>query len=335
MGHAIALGIATAAAERRNRRVVAEVLREDGGQVTLGVMLFKGLGPEGDKDWRREALRDGLNAQLSQVVPGEGVLQGVHRLPHHPQRTDRHRSRHAAGHQEDAVGELRRGRRHAARRDARRRRHLRGARIIVHDLGTRLLQTTAEYGFGCHLPLEPPGHRRRTPHPPRRAAECQRRKPSRCCWRPSPVRAPGLRRPGQSGREGSPRSELPCWLASLDSRARGICRRRGGAAGCHPDVLEHYRKATESREIPRAGRGVRRVLTGATGSAAALLRKCPRPEGDHRPRRRRGGRATKPWRATRAPTTSSTHAPAARCTSPSGSPRSCAAANGTWKLAGK
>src|SRR5215468_4486867 len=30
-------------------------------QVTLGVMLFKSLGSEGENDWRREALRDGLN----------------------------------------------------------------------------------------------------------------------------------------------------------------------------------------------------------------------------------------------------------------------------------
>jgi class 3 adenylate cyclase/TolB-like protein/ketosteroid isomerase-like protein len=36
-------------------------------QVTLGVMLFKRLGGGDEKDWRREALRDGLNAQLSQL----------------------------------------------------------------------------------------------------------------------------------------------------------------------------------------------------------------------------------------------------------------------------
>ena len=38
---------------------------EKGGQVALGVMLFKNLG--GGDDWRREALRDGLNTQLSQL----------------------------------------------------------------------------------------------------------------------------------------------------------------------------------------------------------------------------------------------------------------------------
>ena len=32
--------------------------------IMLGVMLFKGLGAEGENDWMREALRDGLNAQL-------------------------------------------------------------------------------------------------------------------------------------------------------------------------------------------------------------------------------------------------------------------------------
>ncbi len=36
-------------------------------QVTLGVMQFKRLGGEDEGDWRREALRDGLNAQLSQL----------------------------------------------------------------------------------------------------------------------------------------------------------------------------------------------------------------------------------------------------------------------------
>lgn len=36
-------------------------------QVTLGVMLFKRFGAADEKDWRREALRDGLNTQLSQL----------------------------------------------------------------------------------------------------------------------------------------------------------------------------------------------------------------------------------------------------------------------------
>jgi TolB-like protein/ketosteroid isomerase-like protein len=38
-----------------------------GEQVTLGVMVFKNLAGDDGKDWRREALRDGLNAQLSQL----------------------------------------------------------------------------------------------------------------------------------------------------------------------------------------------------------------------------------------------------------------------------
>jgi len=38
------------------------------GQVTLGVMVFKNLAAKDEeRDWRREALRDGLNAQLSQL----------------------------------------------------------------------------------------------------------------------------------------------------------------------------------------------------------------------------------------------------------------------------
>jgi adenylate cyclase len=40
---------------------------EKQGQVALGVMLFKGLGGDAGDDWRREALRDGLNTQLSQL----------------------------------------------------------------------------------------------------------------------------------------------------------------------------------------------------------------------------------------------------------------------------
>jgi len=36
-------------------------------QVALGVMLFKSLGGDAENDWRREALRDGLNTQLSQL----------------------------------------------------------------------------------------------------------------------------------------------------------------------------------------------------------------------------------------------------------------------------
>ena len=36
-------------------------------QTTLGVMVFKSLRSDGETDWRREALRDGLNAQLSQL----------------------------------------------------------------------------------------------------------------------------------------------------------------------------------------------------------------------------------------------------------------------------
>ena len=40
----------------------------DIGQVTLGVMVFKKLAAKDDeRDWRKEALRDGLNAQLSQL----------------------------------------------------------------------------------------------------------------------------------------------------------------------------------------------------------------------------------------------------------------------------
>jgi ketosteroid isomerase-like protein/TolB-like protein len=39
----------------------------EGTQVTLGVMLFKSPGSDAQNDWRREAIRDGLNTQLSQL----------------------------------------------------------------------------------------------------------------------------------------------------------------------------------------------------------------------------------------------------------------------------
>ena len=48
------------------RQVGAEV-PEPAGQVALGVMLFKGVGGDAADDWRREALRDALNTQLSRL----------------------------------------------------------------------------------------------------------------------------------------------------------------------------------------------------------------------------------------------------------------------------
>jgi TolB-like protein/ketosteroid isomerase-like protein len=51
--------------ERPSGRAVAVPVAA--GELTLGVMLFKSLGGDAEQDWRREALRDGLNAQLSQL----------------------------------------------------------------------------------------------------------------------------------------------------------------------------------------------------------------------------------------------------------------------------
>ena len=56
--------------------------------------------------------------------------------------------------------------------------------------------------------------------------------------------------PGQSGATEAPRSALPRWLASLAVVRAGMCRRHGGAPAAIADALEHYRRATESREIP-------------------------------------------------------------------------------------
>ena len=61
---------ARARAERDETTAAPPVLADvsaNQGQVALGVMLFKRLGGEGQDDWRREALRDGLNTQLSQL----------------------------------------------------------------------------------------------------------------------------------------------------------------------------------------------------------------------------------------------------------------------------
>jgi class 3 adenylate cyclase/ketosteroid isomerase-like protein/TolB-like protein len=44
-----------------------ELVAAEMPQVTLGVMQFKRFGAADEQDWRREALRDGLNTQLSQL----------------------------------------------------------------------------------------------------------------------------------------------------------------------------------------------------------------------------------------------------------------------------
>ena len=44
---------------------VANKPSAESGQIALGVMLFKGMGGDAQNDWRREAVRDGLNTQLS------------------------------------------------------------------------------------------------------------------------------------------------------------------------------------------------------------------------------------------------------------------------------
>jgi class 3 adenylate cyclase/TolB-like protein/ketosteroid isomerase-like protein len=44
-----------------------EQVQDKETQIALGVMLFKSSGSDAENDWRREALRDGLNTQLSQL----------------------------------------------------------------------------------------------------------------------------------------------------------------------------------------------------------------------------------------------------------------------------
>jgi adenylate cyclase len=64
----IAPGTGThAGAERAAQREPDAVEPTVARKVTLGVMIFRDLASEEQNDWRREALRDGLNAQLSQL----------------------------------------------------------------------------------------------------------------------------------------------------------------------------------------------------------------------------------------------------------------------------
>ena len=47
--------------------IEAAAAHEEAAPIALGVMLFKAPGGDAESDWRREALRDGLNTQLSQL----------------------------------------------------------------------------------------------------------------------------------------------------------------------------------------------------------------------------------------------------------------------------
>lgn len=56
-----------APAPQSGAEVVPAAAPQEAAPVALGVMLFKTPGGEAETDWRREALRDGLNTQLSQL----------------------------------------------------------------------------------------------------------------------------------------------------------------------------------------------------------------------------------------------------------------------------
>ena len=53
--------------EPASRPVVQKAARTDQPTVVLGVMVFRGLGTDPGNAWMREALRDGLNTQLSEI----------------------------------------------------------------------------------------------------------------------------------------------------------------------------------------------------------------------------------------------------------------------------
>jgi len=222
---------------------------EEGEQVTLGVMLFKSLGPEGEKDWRREALRDGLNAQLSglsqvKVYSKEFIDFLISRkgLTDIEAATQLGIKKMLSG-SFVVVGDTLRVETH------------------VVDVGSGMLEasyTTSERDFFklqqnmalgviSHLNLPVTADERRTLLAEQPGANQEALKLLLQAESGAGVRPPA---PGQSGGNDAPRSELPCWLASLELVRAAYADDAAAAQVAIADVLEHYRKATESREIP-------------------------------------------------------------------------------------
>jgi len=222
---------------------------EDGGQVTLGVMLFKGLAPEGEKDWRREALRDGLNAQLSQLSQVKVYSKEfIDFLVTRKGLTDI-----------EAATQLGI------------KKMLSGSVVVVGDtlhIETHVVDVTSgvlEISYTTsgreqdfldgqkmaldvisHLNLPVTDDERRTALAQKPSANAEALK------RLMEAESGAAHRPATPGPETSkdaPHSALPRWLASLALVPAARADDTGAAPPAILDVLEHYRKATESREV--------------------------------------------------------------------------------------
>ncbi len=223
---------------------------EEGGQVTLGVMLFKSLAPEGDKDWRREALRDGLNAQLSQLSQVKVYSKEfIDFLISRKGLTDI-----------EAATQLGI------------KKMLSGSFVVVGDtlrIETHVVDVTsgvleASYttagrdqdfldlqqkmalGVISHLNLPVTDDERRTLLAEQPSTNVEALK-----MLLEAESGGGARRqaPGSGGAKDSPSSSLPYWLASFDPARAASADDAGGAQAAILDVLEQYRKATEAREM--------------------------------------------------------------------------------------
>ena len=222
---------------------------EDGGQVTLGVMLFKGLAPEGEKDWRREALRDGLNAQLSQlsqvkVYSKEFIDFLITRkgLTDIEAATQLGIKKMLSGsvvvvgdtlHIETHVVDVASGVLEVSYTTSGREQDFLDGQKMALDVISHL-----------NLPVTEDERRTVLAQKPSTNAEALKMLLEAESGGAQPPAAPGS---GTS--KESPRSALPCWLASLELVRAAYADDAGGTQAAILDVLEHYRKATESREL--------------------------------------------------------------------------------------
>ena len=277
--------------ERRAAVPAGQTAPRATGQVALGVILFKSLGGDGEQEWRREALRDGLNAQLSQ-------LSGV--KVYSKEFIDFLMSRKGLTDVEAAA-------------ELGIKKMLSGSFVVINgklrvethivDVESGVLEasyTTAgeendflnvqnqlALGVIAHLNLPITSEERRTLLT-QQATDMETLKLLLQAETGGAARAlPGA--PATS----EPGSALLRWLASA--------QRHGGAR--HRHVRPRGRDRRAPRALPPSHRGegtasarrhLHRVFSRATSGAATLLRKRPRPPGGHRQRgcrrrRRRGG----------------------------------------------
>ena len=220
---------------------------EESRPVTLGVMVFKSLAPEGDKDWRREALRDGLNAQLSQlsevkVYSKEFIDFLISRkgLTDIEAATQLGIKKMLSG-SFVVVGDTLRIETHVV--DVSSGVLEASYTTIGHEKDFLDLEQKMTLDVISHLNVPVTDDERRTLLAEQPSANVEALKlllesESGGGAKPSA--------PGPGGPKDAPRSALPCWLAALDVvRAASA----DDAPAAILDVLEQYRKATESREI--------------------------------------------------------------------------------------